>query len=329
MHIMKQRTGCSLSQATNRYIELKQALGRRFSHERRVLETVEDCMIRLGARDLTQSVFEHWSRTVAHLSPTVRRNQMRIVRNFCLYHRRTNPDCFVPDIDGFPRPHQPVQPYIYTDSDIIRLLRTASNLKPIPNSPLRPQVFRLAIVLLNTTGIRRGELAHLTIGDYDRNNCSLLVREGKFHKQRILPLSVDATRELETYLVARLQRQFPGDDDSLLLWNWYCHGYSGAGLGDGIRELVREAGIRTADGHLPRVHDMRHSFAIRVLIRWYKSGVDVQVKLPVLSTYMGHVSIASTEYYLPFVAELAGAAGDRFRERYGSLVRPIPDGGAA
>lgn len=199
----------------------------------------------------------------------------------------------------------------------------------MPLSPLRPQVFRLAIVLLNTTGMRRGELAHLTIADYDRNNYSLLVREGKFHKQRILPLSVDASRELETYLVARLQRHFPTDDDSPLLWNRYCNGYSGSGLGDGIRELVRDAGIRTADGHLPRVHDMRHSFAIRVLIRWYKNGVDVQVKLPVLSTYMGHVSIASTEYYLPFVAELAAAASERFRGRYGALVRPFPDGGAA
>jgi len=326
---MKQKTGCSLPEATNRYIELKQALGRRFSLERRVLETIGDCMIRLGASDLTQSVFEHWSQTVTRLSPTVRRNHMRIVRNFCLYHRRTNPECFVPDIDGFPRPHQPVQPYIYTDSDIIHLLQAASELKPVPLSPLRPQVFRLAIVLLNTTGMRRGELAHLTIADYDRNDCSLLVREGKFHKQRILPLSGDASRELEAYLVARLQRHFPVDEDSPLLWNRYCNGYSGSGLGDGIRELVRDAGIRTADGHLPRVHDMRHSFAIRVLLRWYKNGVDVQVKLPVLATYMGHVSIASTEYYLPFVAELAAAASERFRERYGALVRPFPDGGAA
>jgi integrase len=74
---------------------------------------------------------------------------------------------------------------------------------------------------------------------------------------------------------------------------------------------------------------MRHSFAIRVLLRWYKAGVDVQVKLPALATYMGHVSIASTEYYLPFVAELAAAASNRFRDRYGTLIQPFSHGGAA
>ena len=326
---MKRKTSSCLSQSMGRYIALKQALGRSFAGESRVLETIEDCMIHVGATGLTRGVFEHWSRTVAHLSPTVRRNRMRIVRNYCLYLRRTNPDCFVPDSDDFPRPHQPVQPYLYTDTDIIRLLQAAAKPRPVPLSPLRPQVFRLAIVLLNTTGMRRGELAHLRIEDYDRHTSSLLVREAKFHKQRILPLSVDANRELEAYLTTRLQRRFPGDGDSSLLWNRYCNGYSGSGLGDGIRELVREAGIRTADGRLPRVHDMRHSFAIRVLLRWYKAGVDVQVKLPALATYMGHVSIASTEYYLPFVAELAAAASNRFRDRYGTLIQPFSHGGAA
>jgi integrase/recombinase XerD len=326
---MKRKTSSRLSQSMGRYIELKQALGRSFAGECRVLETIEDCMIHVGASGLTQCVFEHWSRTVAHLSPTVRRHHMRIVRNYCLYLRRTNPDCFVPDTDDFPRPHQPVQPYLYTDRDIIRLLQGAAELKPVPLSPMRPQVFRLAVVLLNTTGMRRGELAHLKIEDYDRHTSSLLVREAKFHKQRILPLSVDANRELEAYLATRLQRHFPMDADSPLLWNRYCNGYSGSGLGDGIHELVREAGIRTADGRLPRVHDMRHSFAIRVLLRWYKAGVDVQVKLPALATYMGHISVASTEYYLPFVAELASAASNRFRDRYGTLIRPFPRGGAS
>jgi integrase/recombinase XerD len=198
----------------------------------------------------------------------------------------------------------------------------------VPLSPLRPQVFRLAIVLLNTTGMRRGELANLTLADYDQRNRSLLVRETKFHKSRYLPLSDDANREVAIYLAARRRKHLPVATDSSLLWNWYRNGYSGYGLGDGIRELIRETDIRTTDGRFPRVHDMRHSFAIRALLRWYNAGVDVQVKLPVLATYMGHVSIASTEYYLPFVAELAAAASTRFAGRYGTLIRPFSDGGA-
>jgi integrase/recombinase XerD len=325
---MKRVTETCLSPSIGRYIELKQALGRTFAGERRVLETVEEFMIGAGATDWSQNVFEQWCRTAIHLSPTVRRNRMRIVRNFCLYLRRTESECFVPDTGDFPRPHQPVQPHIFTDAEITQLLQAAAKLTPVPLSPLRPQVFRLAIVLLNTTGMRRGELARLTLADYDQRAQSMLVRESKFHKSRVLPLSIDANREVEAYLAARRQQHLPTGADSPLLWNWYCNGYSGCGLGDGIHDLVRGSGIRTADGRLPRVHDMRHAFAIRALLRWYNAGVDVQTKLPALATYMGHVSISSTEYYLPFVAELAAAANNRFAGRYGTLIQPFSDGGA-
>ena len=325
---MKRTTETCLSSSIRRYVELKQALGRGFTKERRVLETIEEFMTRTGAVEWSQSAFVQWCRTLAHLSPTVRRNRMRIVRNFCLYVRRTDPECFVPDTDDFPRPHQPVQPYIFTDEEINQLLQAAAKLEPVPLSPLRPQVFRLAIVLLNTTGMRRGELANLTLADYDQRTRSLLARETKFHKSRYLPLSDDANREVAIYLAARRRKHLPVATDSSLLWNWYRNGYSGYGLGDGIHELIRETDIRTTDGRFPRVHDMRHSFAIRALLRWYNAGVDVQVKLPVLATYMGHVSIASTEYYLPFVAELAAAASTRFAGRYGTLIRPFSDGGA-
>ncbi|MEC5409282.1 tyrosine-type recombinase/integrase [Paraburkholderia sp. MPAMCS5] len=325
---MKRMNESRLSSSIGRYVELKQALGRGFARERRILETIEDSMIRVGAADLTQSLFARWCQTLVDLSPTVRRNHMRIVRNFCLYLRRTEPDCFVPDADDFPRRHQPVLPHIYTNAEITQLLQAAAKLKPMPLSPLRPQVFRLAIVLLNTTGMRRGELAHLTLADYDQRAQSLLVRQSKFHKSRHLPLSADTNREVAAYLARRREDRLPMGSGSALLWNRYPNGYSDSGLGDGIHELVRDSGIRTANGNLPRVHDMRHAFAVRALLRWYHAGVDVQTRLPVLATYMGHVSIASTEYYLPFVAELAGAANSRFAGRYGTLIEPFADGGA-
>ncbi len=142
---MKRINESRLSPSIGRYVELRQALGRGFAGERRILETIEDCMIRVGAADLTQSVFARWCRTLVHLSPTVRRNYMRIVRNFCLYLRRTEPDCFVPDTGDFPRRHQPVQPHIFTGAEITQLLQAAANLKPVPLSPLRPQVVDEAI----------------------------------------------------------------------------------------------------------------------------------------------------------------------------------------
>jgi integrase len=328
---MNTTIGSFLLSSIRRYIELKQALGRRFAIETRVLELFDEFIARTGTAELTQAEFEDWCKTQAHLSPTVRRNAMRIVRNFCLYHRRSEPNCFVPDRCVFPAPHQAVQPHIFSEAEIVRLLQAATHLRPVPASPLRPQVLRLAIVLLYATGLRRGELVRLTLQDYDPHQRTLLIRESKFHKSRYLPLSSDASRELEAYLDARQTQHLPMLADSALLWNRYAQGraYSGEGLWRAIHNLLRSAGVRTIDGRVPRLHDIRHTFALTALLRWYRAEVDLQAKLPLLATYMGHVSIASTEYYLPLIPELALEASNRFCSRYGSLVQPLVAGGAS
>jgi integrase/recombinase XerD len=99
--------------------------------------------------------------------------------------------------------------------------------------------------------------------------------------------------------------------------------YTGGGLGTLLRQLCHSAAIYTAEGRCPRVHDFRHSFAVQALLRWYHNGDDVQAKLPFLATYMGHVSIASTAYYLPFIEALAGMASARFAAQYAALVVPM------
>jgi integrase/recombinase XerD len=320
-----------LSSSINRYVELKQSLGRQFTNERRVLELLNEFVADIGAADFTLTVFERWDKTQTHLAPSTRRNRMQFVRSFCLYRRRMEPQCFVPDQSIFTEPNQTIRPHIFSDAEMVRLLEAAARLPAVSTSPLRPEVFRLAIVLLYCTGIRRRELERLTLADYDRREHTLLIRESKFYKSRYVPLAADAFRELETYLATRKRCHLPVLVDSPLLWNSYAHGrpYSGYGLWNGIRELLRSTGVRKADGTLPRVHDMRHNFALQTLLRWYRSGIDVQAKLPLLSLYMGHVSIKSTEYYLPFIPELARAASNQFCSRYGALVQPLSPGGVS
>jgi integrase len=247
---------------------------------------------------------------------------MRVVRNLCLYRRRTESCCFVPDLSQFPPLHQPVRPHIFKETEIVRLFDAISRLKPGHRSPIRRENFRLALVLLFTTGLRRGELLRLTVGDYDSTEGVLRVRESKFHKSRLLALSPDGIDEVDTYLKNRRSRRLPISAESPLLWNRYSRdgAYAGTGLGLTFRSLFKTTGIRTAAGRLPRIHDFRHNFAVQALLRWYRVGDDVQAKLPLLATYMGHVSIVSTEYYLHFVEELAAVASDRFVKRYGALV---------
>ena len=175
------------------------------------------------------------------------------------------------------------------------------------------------------TGLRRGELLRLRIGDYDSRTQTLLIRPSKFHKSRLLPLSIDAAQEVDRYLAKRdASRPDTTTDEAPLFWNGSSalRSYAGPAFVRVFRDLLQKAGICKANGQLPRVHDVRHSFAVTALLRWYRRGVDVQAKLPLLATYMGHVSIASTQYYLRFIEPIASAASERFATRYGDLVSP-------
>jgi len=315
------RCSSVLAPVIRSYLGLKQALGRQYDTESYILRHLDDFLVKRSG-DLTAESFARWCHTREHLTTGVRRNWMRVVRNLCLYRRRYEPACFVPDPLQFPRPHQAVRPHILTEAEAARLLKLAKTLPPSAGSPLRAENMRLAVVLLYTAGLRRGELQRLIVGDYDQHERTLLVRESKFHKSRLLPLSADAAREVEEYLRIRRARGFPAGSDAPLMWNAHRRegAYTGAGLGQSIRSLFRAADIRTAAGRWPRVHDIRHSFAVQALLRWYRAGDDVQAKLPYLATYMGHVSIVSTQHYLHFIEQLAASASERFERRCGALV---------
>jgi integrase/recombinase XerD len=259
----------------------------------------------------------------------VLRDHMRIVRNLCRYRRRTESGCFVPDKHLFPDPHPPIRPYIFSYPQITCLLKAASDLPGASVSPIRAAVFRLAIVLLYTAGLRRGELLRLCVGDYDSHTRTLSIRETKFHSTRYLPLSANAAQELEDYLRLRRQHRLPLEADTPLIWNAQGGGraYTDTTLRNVIRKLLAACEIRTAEGRLPRIHDLRHTFAVHALLRWYHLGLDLQAKLPLLAIYMGHVSIVSTEYYLHFVDDIAAVSSDRFAAHCAALVRPLSANG--
>ena len=316
-----------LATTITNYLTLKRALGRQYNHEEWVLSRLDRFLAACNA-DLSAETFSAWCLTLQNLASGVRRAHMRYVRNLCLYRRRSEPGCFVPDERLFPPLHQKVRPHIFTDAQVAQLLAIAGALARTANSPLCPENTHLAIVLLYTTGLRRGELARLTVGDYKRHERLVVIRESKFHKSRLVPLSAGTAREIDHLLEVRGQRRFPVEADSPLLWH-RSRSYSGGGLGQVMRALFRKAAIRTATGRLPRTHDFRHTFALTVLLRWYRAGVDVQTKLPALAIYMGHVSIVSTAYYLQFVEPLAAAASARFAKYCGALITPQSASGGA
>jgi integrase/recombinase XerD len=313
----------------SRYVDLKRALGRRFDIPARTLQSLDRFLHEHSAKyqDLNAAAFEAWCHSYEHVSSGVRRVRMLEVAAFCLYRRRTEPQCFVPDPSSFPAYHQRLKPYIFSEAEVGKLLRAASGLTRCPASPLRPEVIRLAITLLFTIGIRRGELLALTLGDYDRRESTLHVRETKFYKSRLLPINESIVEEMERYLRARARRKLPMSADTALIWNaaWGGGAYSATALRQAIQPLLRKCGITTAKGGFPRIHDLRHSFAVNALLRWYRAGADVEAKLPQLATYLGHGSAVSTHYYLHFIEPLRTAASERFANHYGELILPLPN----
>lgn len=315
----------SLGAAIAAFVGHQRVLGRRYYGEEGVLRSLRHFVRDHHGSDLTPRFFEQWCEAQRPLSPNTRHSRQLLVRKFCLFRRRTEPRCFVPDPAGFVRRRPYRRPVIVSPAQIRRMLQEAARLRPSQHCPLRSSAMRFALVLLYSAGLRRAEAIRLTLADIDHREGVLYVRESKFHKSRWVPLSVDATRELHRYLRVRRQHGIPFDVPLLCNHSqgygrrgW--HGYSGESLAAGIRELFERADVRDAEGRRPQVRDLRHSFAVQAVRLHYLSNKDVQSFLPKLSLYMGHVSIVSTAHYLHFTPDVAQLASARFKAHFSHLV---------
>lgn len=313
-----------------RYVAVKRALGRRGDGVEHVLRYLDRFLVSRQAEDLTRETFGAWADSMTHLSGTTRRGRLRAVYHFCLFRHRDETSIFVPDPSQFPGAAPRPWPHTFSEADILRLLAAADGLPAHNGSPLHREVARIAIVILYTTGLRRGELVRLTLRDYDPVARVLHVRQTKFYKSRLVPLSIDAARELDRYLLARQTLGAPSHGDAALLA--HCHGarfggYTGTACGRLLRKVMRQAGLRTVQGRVPRVHDLRFTFAVHALWRWYRAGTDVQTRVTALATYMGHASVVSTQYYLTFFPATVEAASERFHTQCASWLSEMRDGG--
>lgn len=322
----------SLAEEIEAYVQLHRSLGKAYGREERILRSLDaflaDCC--RPSATLDSDLFWQWCAGLSHCAPVERRARMLVVRKFCRHRRRSQASAFVPNIDSFPPPRSQFRPFILSTSDVGRLLGAARLLPPGPASPLRAEVVELAILLLFTAGLRRGELLRLTLGHIDSGQAVLFIGSTKFHKERLLPLSGSVGECLCRFVRLRHERGAPLDAASPLIWNGrggpHERAYTGTGLHQNWRRLCLSAGVVKPDGSPPRLHDLRHSFAVNALLRWYEQGADLLAKLPQLSVYMGHVSIASTQRYLSFVAPLRSAASALFEDAYATLgVRRTTD----
>lgn len=212
-----------------------------------------------------------------------------------------------------PRPPAAAPPYIYSHAELRRLLDGVEAARQGARQ-LDAATFRTLLLALYGAGLRLGEALRLTHGDIDLEQAVLAVRETKFHKTRLVPLGAQLTRALAAYAAERAT-----DSGSLAATRSFFASRSGTPLAmstvqHAFTDLRRAVGVRRTDGtrHGPRLHDLRHTFAVHRLLAWYREGADVQARLPWLATYLGHADISGTQVYLTMTPDLLTAASARF-----------------
>jgi integrase/recombinase XerD len=305
------------------YLCYHRALGLRYRGVEQALSQLGRYLAENGAVDLDGALYERWRGSRASLHSNSRRKAEQIVRRFCLYRRRSEPGFFVPSPDVFSRLRPYVRPVIIEPAQIARMLAEADKLPLHNNSPLRPAVARIAAVLLYTAGLRVGELRRLQVEDVEDGGTVLRIRESKFHKSRLVPVSESAQIEVRKYLKRRATFAVRSPHGGPFLCNRSRSGvcpYSAPGLYMLMRQLFEAAVVRDQEGRMPRIHDLRHSFAVQSLIQSYRSQGDPQALLPKLALYLGHVSIESTMHYLKLVPAVAQLANRRFEMAFGHRV---------
>jgi integrase/recombinase XerD len=210
------------------------------------------------------------------------------------------------------------RPYIYSDDEIRRLLSAALDMPcRFERGKLRPWTFYCLFGLLSVSGLRIGEARNLELRDVDLEAAVLTIRGTKFGKARLVPLHASTCRVLANY-IAKRRRHWAGRTVSpyLFVSSW-GNRLDGGEIRRTFYALSRRIGLRGAsDSHGPRLHDLRHRFATNTLVRWYRSGQDPERRLPLLSTYLGHVHVGDTQWYLESSPELMRQAVQRLEQHW-------------
>lgn len=293
-------------------INLRRLCGADYTTQARWLAYFDRFLVKQGIQQvrITREICERYQDSLSALAPSTRAKRFGVVRQLCEYLSRTDPLTYIPDRLSRGQSHRP---YIFTYQQVRELLNAASRLGP-PGS-LRPHTVGTLIGLLFTTGIRIGEACALNIEHFFGDERRLYIAQGKFRKSRWIVLSVSTTRALQQYLDRRMEEGVHTPDSPLLL-NHCGRRLCRSVVGRTFNHLLEKCGIPWTRNVGPRMHDMRHTFAVHRLLAWYRDGEDVNARLPALATYMGHVKISSTQVYLQPTIELLEEVDRRFHDHY-------------
>lgn len=294
-----------LADAAKEYLALRRALGFKLRHQTWWLPDFVSFLRAQGSPVITTELALRWARQPTGASPGWWAKRLAAIRQFARHHRAFDPRTEVPPVDLIPSHKQRRTPHLYTTDEVALLMRGATGL----SRPLRAASYATIIGLLAATGMRVSEALALDDDDLDWDRALLTIRTSKFGKSRHVPLHRTTMAALGDYVRRRERHRrhrrspalFLSSSGSRVILQNFQHVFL---------QLLERAALDRGPRR-PRIHDLRHTFAMTIVRDWYRTGIDVERRLPWLSTYLGHVSPSSTYWYLTATPELLAAAATR------------------
>jgi integrase/recombinase XerD len=298
-----------LSSAVDEYLTLRRTLGFKLAAVGHDLQQFVGFAESEGAEWVTTDVALRWATQSAKASPAHWARRLGIVRQFAQYCSALDPRTEIPPPDLLPYHYVRQSPSLYRDEEIAALIEAAARL-PSPTG-LRAATYASLFGLMAVTGMRIGEPIGLDRADVDLEQGSLSIRGGKFGKSRWLPLHPTATAQLARY-AKRRDNLYPTPSTPSFFLSEQGARLTTWSVRATFVKLSHQIGLRAPeDHHGPRLHDLRHRFAIQTLLRWYRCGANVQQRLPQLAAYLGHAHVSDTYWYLSATPELLALAARR------------------
>jgi len=308
-----------LRRALADYLSLRRALGYKLHNTGRLLDQFVDYLEERGVDTITTEDALTWATLPAEASPHWRSIRLSAVRGFATHLRSSYPSVQVPPAGMLRAGPCRATPYLYSETDITALVHAAAALTP----RLRAATYQNLISLLAISGIRIGEAIALDDDDFDLDHGVLVIRDTKFDKTRLVPLHPTATAALTRYRHLRDKlHPLPAASPALFISTAGTRLFH-SNIGLTFARLAAQAGLTARSTSCrPRIHDLRHSFAVASLLDWHTNGADVAAMLPKLSAYLGHTDPKNTYWYLTASPELMALAGQRLDTHLAERSRP-------
>jgi integrase len=308
-----------LAPLMRQFVEEKRACGHRYYEQARLLARFDRALASksVTASTLPRAAMRRWLTKQPHESPGTHQHRISIARQFAQFMCRLGYLADVPPRWPMTRETQTFVPYIFTRSEIAALLDRIDHLPPSPHSPDRHLIMPEISRLLYGCGFRVNEVLQLRVADVDLDQGVLTVRDGKFGKDRLVPPHITLVQRLRRY--ADLFGKRP--DEAFFFPSRQNEPYRNNAVYLVFRKALFQLGIpHGGKSKGPRVHDLRHGFAVHTLLRWYEEGADLNAKLPILATYLGHQTLNGTQRYLHFTAELFPEISQRVNAAFGGVI---------